>query len=80
MRETNNLKALHECDRARKVLFCLAFRFYAPEGNFILFQYKPVKFPSDTTLYYSSKHYVFLLETDHLPVFNTEVLKTWYKN
>ena len=77
MRETNKLKVLQECDRARKVLFCFEFRFCRPEGSFIAFQYKQVKFPSDTTLYYSSKHYVFLLETDHLLVFNTEVLKTW---
>jgi hypothetical protein len=77
MSETNNLKLLHECDSARKVLFCLEFRFCRLEGNFIAFQYKQVKFPSDTTLCYSSKHCVFLLEIDHLLVFNTDVLKTW---
>jgi hypothetical protein len=77
MRGTNNLKTLHEYDSARKVLFCLEFRFCRPEGNFVSFHYKPVTFPSDTTLYYSSKHYVFLLETDHNLVFDIEVLKTW---
>jgi len=50
MRETNNLKALHECDTTRKVLLYLAYGFCRTEGNFIAFQYKKVKFPTDLYL------------------------------